>query len=90
MTDCLCTERPTRAVILAGASHHAAALEWAAAIQANGGAVPLILIERRSLAVKLAIVRSRLRHHGAPTPNAAALQVVWETLVRMLSTWQSM
>jgi len=83
MTDCLCTERPTRAVILAGASHHAAALEWAAAIQANGGAVPLILIERRSLAVKLAIVRSRLRHHGALTVAGQLLYLAWTATDRL-------
>jgi hypothetical protein len=83
MTDCPCTERPTRAVILAGASHHAAALEWAAAIQADGGAVPLILIERRSLAVKLAIVRSRLRHHGASTVAGQLLYLAWTATDRL-------
>src|SRR6185503_16423541 len=83
MTEGPCIERPTRAVILAGAAHHTVALAWAAAIQAHGAAVPLILIERRSLAVKLALVRSRLAHHGALTAAGQLLYLAWTATDRL-------
>ena len=70
-------------MILAGAAPLTAALTWAAAIQAIGAAVPLILIERRSLAVKLALVRSRLAHHGALTAAGQLLYLAWTATDRL-------
>jgi folate-dependent phosphoribosylglycinamide formyltransferase PurN len=66
-----------RAVILAGAAHRAAAIAWAAALEAVGAVDPLILIERRSLGVRLGIVRRRLARHGMPTVLGQLLYLAW-------------
>ena len=77
MSDLQRIRRPVHAVILAGAAHQAAALAWAAAVQEAGGAVPLILIERRSLEVKLRLVRRRLAHHGPLTVAGQLMYLAW-------------
>jgi len=66
-----------RAVVLAGAAHLAAALAWTAAVQAAGAVVPLILIERRSIASRFALVRRRITHHGALTVAGQLLYFAW-------------
>jgi formyl transferase-like protein len=77
MPDDRRVEHPTRLVILAGAAHTAAAAEWAAAVRGCGAAVPLVLIERRSPATKVRLVRRRLARHGVRTVLGQLLYLAW-------------